>query len=164
MRGTAADVLIENDDTGAADGAVVVQEEVAAADPKKPAACPAGMKLVDGEYCTEVEHTCLRSWYDKSNKKKVCEEFAPTAKCVGQKVKKRFCVDTYEWPNKKGERPEVMNRFHQAQVKCASIGKRLCTETEWNFACEGPNRMPFPYGYVRDAKKCNGDHPGTAPT
>ncbi|MGK4002208.1 SUMF1/EgtB/PvdO family nonheme iron enzyme [Sorangium sp. So ce1036] len=122
-------------------------------------ACPADMKLVEGEYCTEVEHTCLRSWYDKSNKKTVCEEFAPTpGRCTGEKVKKRYCIDTYEWPNKEGERPEVMNRFHQAQVKCAAVGKRLCTESEWTLACEGPEMKPFPYGYSRDATKCNGDH------
>ncbi|AUX46807.1 uncharacterized protein SOCE26_083160 [Sorangium cellulosum] len=121
--------------------------------------CPADMKLVDGEYCSEVEHTCLRSWYDKSNKKTVCEEFAPTpGRCTGEKTKKRYCIDTYEWPNKKGERPEVMNRFHQAQVKCAAVGKRLCTESEWTLACEGPEMKPFPYGYSRDATKCNGDH------
>src|SRR5687767_13252597 len=42
-------------------------------------ACPAGMKLVDGDYCTEVEHECARSWFDKSNKKTVCEEFKPTS-------------------------------------------------------------------------------------
>ena len=59
----------------------------------------------------------------------VCEEFEPTAKCVGKTVKKRYCIDTYEWPNEKGERPEVMNRFHQAQVKCAAVGKRMCTES-----------------------------------
>ena len=157
--GDGGDPLAEGDAGDAGDaGAAVVVEEVAGSDPAKPSSCPAGMKLVDGDYCTEVEHTCLKSWFDKSNKKKVCEEFAPTAKCVGQKIKKRYCIDTYEWPNKKGERPEVMNRFHQAQVKCASIGKRLCTESEWTFACEGPNMTPFPYGYVRDAKKCNGDH------
>ena len=126
--------------------------------PASPAACPADMKLVDGEYCTEVEHKCKKSWFDKSNKKVVCEDFEPVATCVGEKVKKRYCVDTYEWPNQKGVRPEVMNRFHQAQIKCASVGKRMCTESEWNFACEGPEMKPFPHGFVRDAAKCNGDH------
>lgn len=154
--GDTAASLDDGGDAGTADASVI--EEAAGADATQPAACPAGMKLVDGEYCTEVEQTCLKSWFDKSNKKKVCEEFSPTVKCVGQKVKKRFCIDTYEWPNKKGERPEVMNRFHQAQVKCASIGKRLCTESEWTFACEGPNMLPYPYGFVRDPRKCNGDH------
>ncbi len=130
----------------------------APATPAAPAACPADMKLVDGDYCTEVEHKCKKSWFDKSNKKVVCEDFEPVATCVGERVKKRYCVDTYEWPNQKGVRPEVMNRFHQAQIKCASVGKRMCTESEWNFACEGPEMKPFPHGFVRDAAKCNGDH------
>lgn len=128
-----------------------------------PSACPAGMQLVEGEYCTELEHKCKKSWFDKSNKKTICEEFEPTATCTGEKVKKRYCIDTYEWPNVKGERPEVMNRFHQAQIKCAAVGKRMCTESEWTLACEGPEMKPYPYGYVRDAAKCNGDHPWDDP-
>jgi hypothetical protein len=124
---------------------------------KTPPACPAGMALVDGDYCSEVEHECKKSWYDKSNRKKVCEEFEPRSKCVGTTTKKRFCIDHYTWPNEKGARPEVMNRFHQAELKCAAVGKRLCTESEWTMACEGPKLLPFPYGYVRDTKKCHGD-------
>ncbi|HEY6556401.1 MAG TPA: SUMF1/EgtB/PvdO family nonheme iron enzyme [Polyangiaceae bacterium] len=120
-------------------------------------ACPADMKLVSGEYCTDAEHECLKSWYDPSNKKTVCEKFAETSRCTGSKVPKRFCIDTYEWPNVKGERPEVMNRFHQAQIKCAAVGKRMCTESEWTLACEGPQIKPFPYGYTRDTNKCHGD-------
>lgn len=124
---------------------------------KEPEHCPAGMKLVEGDYCTEVEHTCLREWFDKSNKKTICEEFEPTAKCVGKKVKKRFCIDEWSWPNEKGVRAEVMNTFYQAQVKCAAAGKRMCTESEWTLACEGPEMKPFPYGWKRDSTKCNGD-------
>ena len=120
-------------------------------------ACPSGMALVDGEYCSEVENECKRSWYDKSNRKTICEEFEPWSKCVGEKTKKRFCMDPYTWPNEKGARPEVMNRFHQAELKCAAVGKRLCTESEWTMACEGPKMLPFPYGFVRDTKKCHGD-------
>jgi hypothetical protein len=123
-----------------------------------PSSCPADMLLVEGEYCTEVEQTCLKEWWAESNKKRVCEEFEPKSVCKGDKVKKRFCIDKYEWPNKAGERPEVMNRFHQAEVKCAAVGKRLCSESEWTFACEGPEMKPFPYGYKRDPLKCNGDN------
>lgn len=115
------------------------------------------MVLVEGEYCGEVEHQCKKSWYDKSNRKVVCEEFEPVSRCKGEKTKKRYCIDTYTWPNEKGARPEVMNRFHQAEMKCAALGKRLCTESEWTMACEGPRMLPFPYGYVRDANKCLGD-------
>ncbi len=126
-------------------------------------ACPEGMQLIDGEYCTKVEHKCLKQWHDKSNKKDVCEEFEPKSTCVGQKVKKRYCMDTYTWPNEKGARSEVMNKFHQAQVKCAAVGKRLCTESEWTLACEGPEMLPFPYGYTRDTNKCHGDVEWDAP-
>jgi len=124
---------------------------------ESPTACPAGMQLVDGDYCTDVDYECKKSWYDKSNKKTVCEEFEPKSICKGEKVHKRYCMDTYTWPNEKGARPEVMNRFHQAEVKCAAVGKRMCTETEWTLACEGPKMLPFPYGYVRDTNKCLGD-------
>ena len=121
--------------------------------------CPTGMVLVEGEYCKTVKHICEKSWFDKSNKKKVCEQFKDGyARCIGGKTKKRYCIDKYSWPNVKGERPEVMNNFYQAQVKCAAVGKRMCTESEWTLACEGPDMKPFPYGYKRDAKKCNGDH------
>jgi formylglycine-generating enzyme required for sulfatase activity len=116
------------------------------------------MISIEGDYCTNVEHKCKKEWFAKANKKRVCEEFEPTATCVGERIKKKYCIDQYEWPNVKGERPEVMNRYHQAQVKCAAVGKRLCTETEWNMACEGPNMKPFPYGYSRDPLTCNGDH------
>ncbi|HKO48975.1 MAG TPA: SUMF1/EgtB/PvdO family nonheme iron enzyme [Polyangiaceae bacterium] len=135
-------------------------------DPVKDAtegACPAGMKLVDGDYCTDVDYECKKSWYDESNKKTVCEEFEPKSTCKGEKIHKRYCMDTYTWPNEKGARPEVMNRFHQAEVKCAAVGKRMCTETEWTLACEGPKMLPFPYGYVRDTNKCLGDVEWDAP-
>jgi formylglycine-generating enzyme len=125
--------------------------------------CPEGMILVDGDYCSEVERRCLKQWYAKSNKKDICEEYAESARCVGKKTKKRFCIDTFAWPNVVGERPEVMNNFYQAMVKCAAVGKRMCTETEWSFACEGPDMKPFPYGYKRDPHKCNGDQPWDDP-
>jgi len=128
-----------------------------APDATGPTSCPAEMVLVSGDYCTKVEHKCKKEWFAKANKKKVCEEFEEKSTCVGDKVKKRYCIDKYEWPNIKGERPEVMNRFHQAQVKCAASGKRMCHESEWTFACEGPDAKPFPYGYKRDPLICNGD-------
>ena len=123
-----------------------------------PTSCPEGMALVDGDYCTEVEQTCQKQWYAKANNKHVCELFDTNVKCTGQKIHKRYCIDKYEWPNKAGERPEVMNRFHQAEVKCAAVGKRMCSESEWTLACEGPDMKPFPYGYERDPLKCNGDN------
>lgn len=121
------------------------------------------MMLVEGDYCSEVEHQCKQHWFSKANKKKVCEEFEPTATCVGDLQPKRYCIDKFAWPNVEGERPEVMNNFYQAQVKCAAVGKRMCTASEWTLACEGPEMKPFPYGYKRDPGKCNGDRPWDNP-
>jgi sulfatase-modifying factor enzyme 1 len=139
----------------ASDGTVAVEPPP----PGPSGACPADMVLVEGDYCTEVEHKCLVQWYAPQNNKDICEQFEEgSAKCVGTHVHKRYCIDKYEWPNQKGVRPEVMNTFYQAQVKCAALGRRMCTESEWSFACEGAAMKPFPYGYTRDPRKCNGDH------
>lgn len=126
-------------------------------------ACPAGMLLVDGDYCTDLSLTCKKSWYAKWNDKTICEEFEQPTKCTGSKVHKRFCIDEYEFPNKKGQRPRVMFNFPQAQRLCAAESKRVCTETEWTTACEGPEYKPYPYGYVRDPTACNGDQKDREP-
>jgi sulfatase modifying factor 1 len=125
--------------------------------PDSGGACPEGMLLVDGDYCTDLELTCKKSWYAKWNDKTICLEFEQPSKCTGSKVHKRYCVDQLEYPNKRGQRPRVMFNFPQAQHLCAAEGKRVCTETEWTMACEGPEYKPYPYGYVRDPKACNGD-------
>jgi hypothetical protein len=115
------------------------------------------MVFVEGDYCTSLELTCKKSWYAKWNDKTICDAFEEPSKCDGRRVHKRFCMDAYEYPNKKGERPRVMFKFGEAQHLCAAEGKRVCTETEWTMACEGPSYKPYPYGYARDPKACNGD-------
>jgi hypothetical protein len=65
-----------------------------------------------------------------------------------------FCIDRFEFPNRKGESPMVMVNWHEAQQKCTSQGKRLCREDEWTFACEGEEAMPYPNGTTRDSEAC----------
>jgi sulfatase modifying factor 1 len=127
------------------------------------AACPSGMVLVDGDYCSDLELTCQKSWYAKWNDKTICESFEEPSRCVGARRHKRYCIDEYEYPNEKGQRPRVMFTFGEAQHLCAALGKRVCTETEWTMACEGPSYKPYPYGYVRDPSICNGDRPYIEP-
>lgn len=67
------------------------------------------------------------------------------------------CIDQFEYPNKPGEYPVIFVDYDSAQKMCNENGKRLCTEEEWTFACEGPDALPYPYGYVRDAEKCRID-------
>lgn len=126
-------------------------------------ACPADMLLVDGDYCLDLESKCLDSYHSEENHLDVCLEFAFPTKCVGDTKHMRYCIDKYEFPNREGQRPMVMQNFYQAQVHCAKRGKRVCTETEWTKACEGPENKPFPYGYKRDTSVCLGDRPWDHP-
>jgi formylglycine-generating enzyme len=51
----------------------------------------------------------------------------------------------------------VMKDWNEAKATCESEGKRLCGDTEWTLACEGQERMPYPYGYARSSEACNID-------
>ncbi len=133
------------------------------------------MVRVTGEYCPEVEQKCVKHHeeFDRDQKKRAkkkaageddkstvserCLEYAPS-KCLSkEKVKKDFCVDRYEWPNEKGQLPALLVSWTDAKKQCEAKGKRLCTETEFNFACEGEEMLPYTYGLARDATKCSID-------
>jgi formylglycine-generating enzyme len=75
----------------------------------------------------------------------------------------QVCIDRYEFPNHYGEYPLVIAMFSEAEGYCKAAGKRLCTESEWTFACEGEEGVPFPYGYERDKQICNIDVFGGMP-
>lgn len=121
--------------------------------------CPEGMLEVEGDYCPEVEQKCLRYIDPEGVFPRRCAEFAPTSKCTGKTTAKHFCIDRYEWPNKAGENPVVMKTWYEAKDACANIGKRLCGDSEWTVACEGQERLPYPYGYDRNSEACNIDKP-----
>jgi hypothetical protein len=125
-------------------------------------ACPPEMVEVEGDYCPMVEQTCLR-WLDPETKLQ-CAAFAKTAsvaRCTMKTDHKHFCMDRYEWPNKVGALPTYMASWFEAKASCESLGKRLCSDTEWTLACEGPDMQPYPYGdgYQRDDRACNIDKP-----
>jgi formylglycine-generating enzyme required for sulfatase activity len=139
--------------------------------------CPTDMVEVEGDYCPYVAQTCLH-WMDPQMLQ--CAEFArapgsavptepageagqqtPATSCSVKTEHKRFCIDSYEWPNKPGALPVYMASWSEAKASCEAIGKRLCADTEWTLACEGPQRQPYPYGdgYLRDDRACNIDKP-----
>lgn len=129
-------------------------------------ACAADMVDVEGDYCPYLEQRCLR-WLDPETKLQ-CAEFEklPSPEHCGLPVDhKHFCIDRYEWPNKVAILPVYMASWTEAKASCESIGKRLCSDTEWTLACEGPERQPYPYGdgYERDDHACNIDKPYILP-
>ncbi|MBX3192733.1 MAG: SUMF1/EgtB/PvdO family nonheme iron enzyme [Labilithrix sp.] len=124
--------------------------------------CAEGMVEVEGDYCPAVEQKCIR-WMDpETTIPRRCSEFAPTGKCQTKTVKKHFCIDRYEYPNKAGEKPVVMKTWYEAGDACKAQGKRLCGDSEWTLACEGQERLPYPYGHERNSEACNIDKPHPA--
>jgi hypothetical protein len=132
---------------------------VATAELGSSGACPDDMLEVEGDYCPEVEQKCLK-WIDPEGAfPRRCQEFAPSGSCQGKTTHKRFCMDRFEWPNKLGAKPVVMKTWYEAADSCKAIGKRLCGDSEWTLACEGQERLPYPYGYERNNEACNVDKP-----
>ncbi len=122
------------------------------------------MAFVDTTYCTRPALRCLRSEYNKPNHITICNEFAPgPQRCAGETRRQRFCIDRYEYPNREGAHPPVMVSWYDGAAACAAEGKRLCWQSEWESACEGPEKLPFPYGLSRDPKQCNIDNPYVRP-
>jgi formylglycine-generating enzyme required for sulfatase activity len=136
------------------------------------------MVLVDGSYCPAVAQRCVEH-HDEYLKDQArmdrlraqghkptttvserCLRYEEPSRCLSkQRRPMRFCIDRFEWPNEKGAIPTLLVSWHDATRVCRELGKRLCTEDEFNFACEGESMLPYTYGFVRDATKCNIDKP-----
>lgn len=136
----------------------------------KSTACPSGMVEVKGSYCTTVLHRCIRGGLTHERKPAAepmpyhCEAYEPgVSKCLGKELPKHFCIDEYEYPNREGAIPEVFVTWYESKEACEKLGKRLCGDDEWTLACEGPERLPYTYGWARDATKCNIDKPWIQP-
>lgn len=125
--------------------------------------CAAGMLLIEGDYCRDAEQTCVK-WIDPPPYQKLrCAEYAKPSKCKVPHVHRRFCIDREEYAEATASSdaedvlPIVNKNWGEAKALCEARGARLCKEAEWEFACEGPEMSPYPYGWKRDATICNFD-------
>lgn len=147
------------DEPSAAPLANVAPAPVAAKPATEPSACPANMVLVEGEYCPKVKQRCLRYLDPPGRFEKFrCAEYAQPAECVGGRKKMKYCIDRDEYVAPGQSLPESHKSWTHADQTCRADGKRVCMESEWNFACEGEEMRPYPYGFKRDPTACNADH------
>jgi len=130
-------------------------------------ACSPGMVEVKGQMRVtsmgdELQKATCTNWINKAFPER-CASFSKTRwAAVRDKLPTKpmhFCIDRFEYPNRKGEYPLVYVNWVEATTICKNIGKRLCTEEEWTFACEGEEASPYPYGFDRDKDACITDKP-----
>lgn len=108
---------------------------------KPPEKCPKGMLYIPaGEFLMgSASDDPLRDIGDKKLQKVFVDE---------------FCIDIYEYPNQKGKKPMVNVTYYEAKAECEKIGKRLCSEEEWEKACKGIRMTRYPYGNNWDPNAC----------
>jgi formylglycine-generating enzyme len=141
-------------------------EQVALAALREPAreeaapesACGQNMVLVEGDYCPQVKLNCKKYLDPKGRYHQFrCAEYAPSQCLSKQRKHMRFCIDRTEFAEPGQTLPANHQSFTHGENACAAEGKRLCRESEWNFACEGEEMRPYPYGFARDSSACNAD-------
>jgi sulfatase modifying factor 1 len=131
-----------------------------------PSACPAGMVLVEGDFCPDVDERCLE-WMDPPGTRYQffrCKRYGKSVCKSKKRVHKRFFIDQRERaePVAEGQSPDQALPLHfqswtSAKALCEKDGARLCLASEWVFACEGEEMRPYPYGWERDSNVCNAD-------
>lgn len=143
-----------------------------AAMPEPSFACPGDMRLVEGLHHEHVAHVCLDevahvdspASVDKGKSRSAevlhCYNFVEGLSILeGPATPIRTCMDKFEAPNEKGVRPKVMASYRSAASWCGKRGKRVCSEREWELACEGPEHRPLAYGWSVDRNACNSNKP-----
>ncbi|HWA75049.1 MAG TPA: SUMF1/EgtB/PvdO family nonheme iron enzyme [Polyangiaceae bacterium] len=158
--GAAASTALRSDEpvTPLGTGRSALAAIAKAAPPPAESSCPADMVLVEGDYCPNVELNCKRyadpeGAYEHFR----CSEYGPSTCKSKARRHLRYCIDKHEYVAPGETLPANHKSFTHAERTCGAIGKRVCRESEWNFACEGEEMRPYPYGFTRDAEACNAD-------
>lgn len=110
------------------------------------------MVQVSGNWCPNVTEHC-KEWIDD----KRCKKFDQTECLSTKRTVMNFCIDREEYTAPNETIPQNFTTWVEAKDICESEEKRLCTNTEWTFACEGEDMLPYPYGYTRSAFTCYTD-------
>jgi len=65
-----------------------------------------------------------------------------------------FFIDVHPFPNLPGVPVLTDVSWYEAERLCRAVGKRLCTESEWEKTCRGPAGSFYPYGDTFDPEPC----------
>ncbi len=139
-------------------------------DPGEDPVCPSDMVHVAGDYCPVVRQRCLEHHPEYLARRgdptvsERCLRYQSPSECSSKERRPlSYCMDRFEYPGTPGALPRVLTSWLEAEKLCQARGRRLCTEDEFNFACEGPDMLPYATGFVRDEAACNIDRPYRLP-
>jgi hypothetical protein len=121
-------------------------------DPGPSPLCPRDMRLVEGLHSEESAGLCTDV---RSDKPRCWRYHEGLTVLEGQARAVRVCMDQFEAPNKRGHDPYVLYSYKDAKRWCEKRGKRMCHEREWELACEGPDHLPWAYGWAVNVNLCN---------
>ena len=130
-------------------------------------ACPAGMVDVQGKMkvhamIDEMQLQACTKWIDHKWPERCADYDRDKWLSIAKDLPTQnihVCMDRFEYPNRKDEYPIIMVSWYEARDACKNDGKRLCSEDEWTYACEGEEATPYPSGYSREASECVNDRP-----
>ncbi len=111
--------------------------------------CSRGMAAVDDAFCMDRYEAALEEWTDEG-----WQAASPYETVSGRTV--RAVVQ-------KGLIPQGYLSGDEAAEACVAAGKRLCSDSEWNLACVGPDDTTWPYGDSHVEGACNDDYEGIHP-
>lgn len=112
------------------------------------ARCPADMSLVGGRVCVDRWEASLVHLV--KTPEGVREEAITPYQSVDD-------MTGYRAVSRPGVVPQGYISGLEAESACRASGKRLCTASEWELGCRGPQNTQFPYGNERRAHVCNDD-------
>ena len=112
---------------------------------------------VTGVVITEEVDFRIEEWLQKNN-----AGSCPNGMSYIPHPSSPYCIDQFEYPNTPGKMPLRGASWYDAKRKCEAEGKYLCSEGEWQTACQGPQRYRqslnlYPYGQSYDYNKCRTD-------
>ncbi len=130
------------------DPKAVPQPNVGLSTPPAIGYCPAGMLAVAGFCIDRFEASLVEVTASGAT-----QPWSPYWNPAGHKVKATVL---------QGAVPQAYISGTQAKAACEAAGKRLCTDTEWLRACQGPAKYTYPYGNQLQLGVCN-DHRNVHP-
>ena len=146
--GATRSVVVERPSTPAPQdsAAVAVPSPTPAARPSAPAGCPDGMAAVE-RFCIDRYEAHL------------------VTRVAGGGVAQHAYYErpepgvVYEARSAPGVFPQAYVSRVESQAACTNAGKRLCSRTEWQRACQGTLGTRYPYADRWQPKRCNMDKP-----